>query len=104
MTLAVSAPVIRIYEASALAFPTHVVIPPGRSVPEPPCLACGSYATSPPPRNIWTSVNGARALSVICQDCGADCTDAELEAKILASACASARGARTTRPATPRLG
>jgi hypothetical protein len=85
MTLAISRPVVRIFEAVSLAFPRTVTMPPGVISPLPPCLICRHYSPLPPAKQFYLKGDEGEGLGVVCQACAADRDDAELEKKVLSS-------------------
>jgi hypothetical protein len=84
MTLA-----IRLYEKLRLFQPLGFLFEPGAShMPDetaamPSCLLCGSQSRLPPAKVGWIKTDNETRLVLICGDCGFDCSDAELEKKVV---------------------
>jgi hypothetical protein len=89
MTIASSTPIIvRLYEPITLLFPEAGDMPPLATVLSPCCVLCGETA-SPPSRMGWLETPERQALFVVCGSCS-DCSDAELERRIINLATAQA--------------
>jgi hypothetical protein len=97
MTLAISAPVIRTFEAVGLSFPRSVVIPLRETVPLPPCLVCHRHSHLPPAKLRYVGSAEDARVWMLCQDCDADDTDEEIDRKAR-----SALGGSTAPPVAPK--
>jgi hypothetical protein len=76
-------PVIRLYEAIGLFWPTGAPpMPTDATVATTECLLCRSHSHLPPARLGFISAGGDQRIFVVCADCNTD--DTELEAKIMA--------------------
>jgi hypothetical protein len=75
--------VVRLFEPITLLFPKADAMPSfDATVPSPRCILCEGVAF-PPSRMGWVSSPDRQAVFVCCGGC-ADCSDDELEAKIIA--------------------
>jgi hypothetical protein len=79
------APVVRIYEAQTLCFPAGAASMPAAIANLPPCLLCKTYSHLPPAKQLYLKVGEDAGIGVVCQECAADHTDQELEAKVSGS-------------------
>ena len=74
---------VRLFEPISLLFPEANVMPSLlATVPAPSCIICSGPA-SPPSRMGWLSAPDRQAVFVCCGACS-DCSDKELEAKVVA--------------------
>jgi hypothetical protein len=73
--------VVRLFEPISLLFPENAMLPLSATVPSPVCLLCGDPA-SPPSRMGYLATPARRAVFVVCGACS-DCSDAELERRII---------------------
>ena len=75
--------VVRIFEPISFVFQEGVMPQPlYATVPPPNCILCDGPA-SPPSRMGWLQAPDRQAVFCVCGRCS-DCTDTELEAKIVA--------------------
>ena len=84
MTVAAPSPIIvRLYAPLTMLFPEGTDMPPSlATVPSPNCIICDGPA-SPPSRTGWLQAPDRQALFACCGSCG-DCSNEELEAKVVA--------------------
>jgi hypothetical protein len=74
--------VLRIFEPVALVFPEGARMP-STAVASPPCLLCQSNSRLPPSRLGFISTGEEERLFLICDACGWDLSDNEVERRIL---------------------
>jgi hypothetical protein len=74
--------VVRLYEPISLLSPDGAMPQLSATVPPPQCILCGESA-SPPARMGWLSTPDREAVFACCGACS-DCSDEELERKIIA--------------------
>jgi hypothetical protein len=74
--------VVRLFEPISLLFPEGAVMPP-LGVKAPSCVLCGGKA-SPPSRMGYLAAGDRQAILSVCGACS-DCSDDELERKIVAT-------------------
>jgi hypothetical protein len=74
---------LRLYQPLGLLFEPDAQMPPNATVGLPLCLLCQSRSELPPAKVGWAKPDGEPKLFMVCQDCGFDLSDAELEKKIV---------------------
>ena len=74
--------VVRLFEPISLLFPENAMPSLRATVPTPSCILCDGPA-SPPSRMGWLQAPDRQAVFCVCGKCS-DCSDTELEAKIVA--------------------
>jgi hypothetical protein len=74
--------VVRLFEPISLLFPENAMPSLGATVPTPSCILCEG-PSSPPSRMGWLQAPDRQAVFCVCGGCS-DCSDAELEKRILA--------------------
>jgi hypothetical protein len=73
---------VRLFEPISFLFPENAMPSLRATVPVPTCVLCDSPA-SPPSRMGWLQTLDRQAVFCVCGKCS-DCSDTELEAKIVA--------------------
>jgi hypothetical protein len=82
--------VVRIYDAISLVFPTGADHMPQTAVEPPPCALCDGRSRLPPARLGWAANGETERLFLVCDSCGWDLSDDEIERRILELVTASA--------------
>jgi hypothetical protein len=92
MTIDASPVIVRLYEPISLLFPRGAPMPMlDATVPSPKCILCEGLA-SPPARIGVLMAPDRQAMFVCCGAC-ADCSDSELERRIIERVSAPAEAA-----------
>lgn len=73
--------VVRVFEPITLLFPEGAMPSLDATIPSPNCILCGDPAF-PPSRIGWLELPERQAIFVCCGSCS-DCSDAELERRII---------------------
>jgi hypothetical protein len=84
---------VRLFEPISFLFPENAMPSLRATVPTPSCILCDSPA-SPPSRMGWLQTPDRQAVFCVCGKCS-DCSDTELETKIVAQVSGA--------PATPKV-